>query len=489
MHSVSSNQPTTANLELRSRLRAALRKVWGYDDFRSPQADIIESLLTGHDTLIIMPTGGGKSICFQLPALIRPGLTLVISPLIALMENQVQDLRRRKQPAAVLHSQLPRSHQAQTLRELESSRLRLLYLSPETLLSEKVWSRLCQPTLPIHALVVDEAHCLAQWGETFRPAYQRLGAVRSSLLRHKPPGSHMAIAAFTATADPLTQQAIEQGLGLKRPNAFRLSPYRANLHLSVHIAWTPRGRRQRLLQFIQAHPDQAGLVYVRSRQEGEELADWLRQQGYATAAYHAGVPASDRRAIEAAWLSGSLPFVVSTSAFGMGIDKGNVRWIAHFHPPALLSEYVQEIGRAGRDGQDSEALMLVSEPTAWLDPGDRQRQRGFEQQLHQQERAAQSLIRQIPSAGTVRSVEQLSTDAAMALALLHRQGKLVWPDPFHYRLQATQPTPVHLPQASKKMRQYLYTDQCRWHFLLQAFGATEGQVARCGHCDRCDRQS
>ena len=219
------------------------KKIWGYDDFRPPQGEIVRTLLSQRDAMIIMPTGGGKSICFQLPALLQTGLTLVISPLVALMENQVQELRQRKLPAALLHSELPSQEKKQNLGLLEQQKLRLLYVSPETLLSPPVWERLCQPQLQINGLILDEAHCLVQWGDTFRPAYRRLGAVRSALLKSKPPGTKIAIAAFTATADPNAQKTIQQVLQLNQPEVFRLNPYRQNLHLKIEIAWTPRGRK------------------------------------------------------------------------------------------------------------------------------------------------------------------------------------------------------------------------------------------------------
>lgn len=298
-------------------VKAALQKIWGYENFRSPQGEIVQTLLAQRDALIIMPTGGGKSICFQLPALLQAGLTLVVSPLVALMENQVKELLERGIPAALLHSQLSTIQRQQTLRKLEQQQLKLLYLSPETLLSLPVWERLCQPNLKISTLALDEAHCLTQWGDTFRPAYSRLGAVRPALLKHKPPGTRITIAAFTATADPQAQQTIQRVLHLQQPQVFLHSPYRSNLHLSIQIAWTPRGRRQQLLGFIHTRLGQAGLVYVRSRRDGETLAEWLTQQGYKTAAYHAGLSPEERREIEAAWLSGAVLFVICTSAFGM----------------------------------------------------------------------------------------------------------------------------------------------------------------------------
>lgn len=472
-----------------NQVRDKFRQIWGYDEFRPPQGEIVQCLLAGQDALVVMPTGGGKSICFQLPALMGKGLTIVISPLVALMENQVQELRQRQLPAALLHSELPTHQRRHTLWALEHQRLRLLYLSPETLLSPPVWDRLCHPDLVIRGLILDEAHCLVQWGDTFRPAYRRLGAVRSALLQTKPAGTRIAIAAFTATADPSAQQTIQQVLGLNYPKIFLQSPYRQNLHLSVRTVWTPRGRRQQLLHIIRSQPGTAGLVYVRTRRDSAALAQWLQTQGYATAAYHAGLSADDRRSIEAAWLRGDRLFVICTSAFGMGINHPSVRWVVHFHLPHLLSEYVQEIGRAGRDGQPAEAISLVSEPTGWLDPADRQRQRFFEQQARKQQQMAQRLIRQLPPEGDITSVTRQFQEGAIALALLHSHNQLEWQDPFHYKMRrssASQTTQFR--PSAQLIRRYCRTTGCRWQFLLKAFGFEPAAAALktgCGHCDRC----
>ncbi|MEW6492751.1 MAG: ATP-dependent DNA helicase RecQ [Cyanobacteriota bacterium] len=476
-------------------VRAAFKKIWGYDDFRSPQGEIVQSLLEKRDALIVLPTGGGKSICFQLPALLQTGLTLVVSPLVALMENQVQELRDRKLPAALLHSELPTQQRRQTLQALERQQLRLLYLSPETLLSAPVWERLCQPQLKINGLILDEAHCLVQWGDTFRPAYRRLGAVRPALLKYKPAGTKIAIAAFTATADPSAQQIIRNVLQLQQPQIFLISPYRQNLNLKMQTVWTPRGRRQQMLKFIQARDKQSGLVYVRSRRESEELAEWLGSLGYATAAYHAGLSPEERREIEASWLSGKSQFVVCTCAFGMGINKPDVRWVVHFQSPQLLSEYIQEVGRGGRDGKPSDALTLISEPTGWLNPEDKQRRQFFVDKLRSQFQDAQQLVKKLPPQGEVTTVAKQYRDGAIALALLHSAGQLEWQDPFHYRKRPSGDSRT-LAQLSttqekvqKQMNQYLNTRECRWQFLLKAFGFTkEATEFHCQHCDNCSRR-
>ena len=475
-------------------LTATLQRIWGYSDFRYPQQKIINSLLTGKDALIVMPTGGGKSICFQLPALLEDGLTLVLSPLIALMENQVQQLKDKQLPAALIHSQQPRRTRSITLKALAAQGLKLLYLSPETLLSRPVWATLIQPQVKINRIVLDEAHCLVQWGTSFRPAYTRLGAVRSTL--GKIHGRKIAIAAFTATADFQTQEAISKTLKLYQPAKFISSPYRANLHLQVKTIWTPSARRQQTLKFIQDKPRQSGLIYVRSRQDSEELASWLQSQQLLTSPYHAGLTNSQRRKIEHQWLQGAIPFVICTSAFGMGIDKSSCRWIIHYHTPELLAEYLQEIGRGGRDGKVAHTLALVSEPTGWLNPEDKQRSQFFTRQLEQKALQAKQIMGQIPAQGNIEQVvaeyspSSINQSVEIALSILHSLDYLSWLDPFTYKKKSAAVSvgewQTRQKYWQKQMQQFLHTKQCRWQFLLAAFGfRAESLGFKCGNCDRC----
>ena len=472
------------------------RQIWGYENFRPPQGEIIQALLAGKDALIILPTGGGKSICFQLPALLRTGLTIVVSPLVALMENQVNQLRELGLSGALLHSELSKTERNRTLDAIARQQLSLLYLSPETLLSIPVWEIITRPQINITGIILDEVHCLTQWGTTFRPAYRRLGAVRRSLLQHKPPKTKIAIAAFTATADPQAQQEIVQVLELRQPETFLISPYRDNLSLNIKTVWTPRGRKQQMLRSIQTKQNQSGLIYVRSRRDSESLTGWFKSLGYSVAAYHAGLITSQRRSIERNWIIGKIQFVICTSAFGMGIDKPDVRWVIHYHAPELLAEYIQEVGRGGRDGKPATALTLISEPTGWLDPEDKQRSQFFYRKLEQQYRQARQVVKQLPKQGKIATIKEQFPQGEIALGILHSLGLVAWVDPFHYRLSSN--LAANRLAANQKrdrlccasqcavMAQYLKTKQCRWQYLLQAFGfKKEASGFKCGTCDNC----
>ncbi len=458
---------------LPTSLLPALKRYWGYDTLRPPQAAVVEALLAGEDALIVLPTGYGKSLCFQLPAILQTGLTLVITPLVALMEDQAGDLHRRGLPAAALHSQLPAYVRRRVLERLPQ--LRLLYLSPETLLSPAVWSRL--PGLKLNGLIIDEAHTLVQWGESFRPDYRRLGTVRAAL------GQSFAIATFTATANPRTLATLTSVLQLQSPRQITVAPARPNIRIQIQTVWTPWQRQQQMRQLIRAQKSTTGLIFVRTRQAAETIANQLQQHGFQTAAYHGGLGASERRRLEGAWLNGELPFIVTTNAFGMGINKPDVRWILHLSPPPNLTDYLQEIGRAGRDGQTALALMLVT--PVWLDASDEQQAQWRSRQARQHYQAAQTLLRQLPQRGHYdTTIEHFGATAKLSLALLHQAGAITWHDPFHFeRLNLTTlPTPTDL---GTEMQAFIATRTCRWQYLLQAFGFAADSP--CGTCDRCRR--
>jgi ATP-dependent DNA helicase RecQ len=323
-----------------------LRTVFGLQEFRPLQQDIVEGVIRGEDAFVLMPTGGGKSLCYQLPALHRQGVALVISPLISLMQDQVDALRANGIRAAMLNSSLSPEAQDEVIARLVSQSLDLLYVAPERALSPAFLRRI--EALEIALLAIDEAHCVSQWGHDFRPEYAGLGVLRERL-----PGTPLI--ALTATADPQTRDDIAAVLGLRGARQFATSFDRPNIRYTVLEKHQPR---QQLLRFLATQQDAAGIVYCLSRRRVEEVAKSLLGQGLRAAAYHAGLLAEQRRQVQARFLRDELDIVVATVAFGMGIDKPNVRFVVHYDLPRHLEGYYQETGRAGRDGLAAEALLL-----------------------------------------------------------------------------------------------------------------------------------
>lgn len=323
-----------------------LRDVFGYAAFRGPQQQIVEHVIGGGSALVLMPTGGGKSLCYQIPALCRPGLTVVVSPLIALMEDQVEALRQAGVRAAALHSSLEAGEAAGIQRDLGEGGLDLLYVSPERLLSPGFLDRLA--TMPLGLFAIDEAHCVSQWGHDFRPEYLQLAVLGERF-------AGVPRLALTATADPRTRDEIRSRLGLEQGRVFLASFDRPNIR---YLLRDKLETQRQLREFLDAHRGEAGIVYARSRLRVEGVARDLCAAGHQALGYHAGMPAEERRAVLQRFRRDSGVVVVATIAFGMGIDKPDVRFVAHVDLPRSLEAYYQETGRAGRDGLPAVAWML-----------------------------------------------------------------------------------------------------------------------------------
>ena len=323
-----------------------LKKHWGYDRFRPMQEEIVSEALAGRDVLAILPTGGGKSICFQVPAMMRPGICLVVSPLIALMKDQVQNLRDRGIPALAVYSGMTYREIDITLDNAVYGDYKFLYVSPERLRTELFQTRLSR--MNVNFIVVDEAHCISQWGYDFRPDYLVIADIRKIV------GTAVPVVALTATATPQVAGDIMERLGFRSPNLLRGDFARPNLSYVFRETDNKMGQLLKVCRGVEG----SGIVYVSRRKSAEDIAAFLHAQGLVAEAYHAGMPREERSRIQDAWKSGETRIIVSTNAFGMGIDKPDVRFVCHYDMPDTLEGYFQEAGRAGRDGEPAYAVLL-----------------------------------------------------------------------------------------------------------------------------------
>ena len=326
--------------------KTVLKTYFGYDSFRKNQQEIISSAMQRHDTLVLMPTGGGKSLCYQVPAMLMPGTCIVVSPLISLMQDQVEALKANGIEAEALNSSHDLGIDTTIRRRVVSGDVKILYMSPERLMTE-IPFLLSQ--MRISLIAIDEAHCISQWGHDFRPEYSQLGDIRQRF-------PDVPIMALTATADRITRLDIIKQLRLNNPREFISSFDRPNLSLAVKKGYTPKEKTSFIINFIKARPLDAGIVYCLSRASTEKLANELNAHGIHAAAYHA----ADRTLTQAKFKQDDILVVCATIAFGMGIDKSNVRWVIHFNMPKSIESYYQEIGRAGRDGAPAETILFYS---------------------------------------------------------------------------------------------------------------------------------
>ena len=324
-----------------------LSRYFGYTQFRGAQEELIDAVLSGRDVLGVMPTGGGKSLCYQIPALLLPGITLVISPLISLMQDQVLALKSVGVPAAYLNSSLSLEQQSLVLRNLRQGRYKILYAAPERLLGEGFLAMARE--VPISLVAVDEAHCISQWGQDFRPSYLKIPEFLQTLPQRP------VVSAYTATATPTVRRDIQKCLNLRNPLVKVTGFDRPNLRFEVR---TPDSKRGTLLTLLALRKDKSGIVYCSTRKEVDSVCSFLLDKHFAAARYHAGLPDELRRKNQEDFLYDRKTVMVATNAFGMGIDKSNVSYVIHYNMPQSMESYYQEAGRAGRDGEPAECILL-----------------------------------------------------------------------------------------------------------------------------------
>ncbi|WP_374581946.1 ATP-dependent DNA helicase RecQ [Pseudoduganella sp.] len=459
------------------QIRKVLRDVFGMEHLRPGQQQVIDSVLAGRDTLAIMPTGSGKSLCYQIPAALLKGSTVVVSPLISLMKDQVEKLDDIGLPADQLNSKVPAGEQQEALQGLRERQERIVFCTPERLATPDFMSLLHKADIGL--VVVDEAHCISRWGHDFRPAYLDIGAALDALGR--PP-----VLALTATATDEVVDDIRQQLGAPAMRVVNTGIYRPNLHLGVRQVTNPDERAAEALRLVR-ETEGSGIIYTATVKAAQDMLAALEEAGESVALYHGKLHATERRQNQEMFMSGARRVMVATNAFGMGIDKPDIRFVIHLQVPASLEAYYQEAGRAGRDREVADCTLLY---------------------FHEDKRVQQFfLARQYPDAALLRAAfdavaageRPRDKRSQVALKLLKEGGWLRQDRKLQYRLVGTAPRPIDLDRLAEQYREkqerdrealaqmvsYAQSGYCRWKLLLDYFGDQSAGIERCGVCDNC----